>query len=326
MIDSARVLQPLREAEDAVRRLGDYDSPEELARALDETWQAVERSLRLFLRADPAAPDSLRLAALSPAQLPVDQLLEALRRRELISLELAGTTHEFEQAAARARRGEVRAADADLAGRVVERLRTEVQAAGEAPVREAARNAAEARMLDEKAHSVPQPEPRVRPFTVIAAAVALLALVTLLVVLVVSLDSQMDDAIAAFEAQRLEAAESGFREVLQEAPDNITAHLYLGRIHRRQREYEEAAEHLRTASRLDRNDPDVLRELGYLFLDLGRPQAAAQHFRAALEAEPENTRNWIGLVRALRAAGDPGADELLRRAPPEVRAALARQP
>jgi thioredoxin-like negative regulator of GroEL len=57
-------------------------------------------------------------------------------------------------------------------------------------------------------------------------------------------------------------------------------------------------------------------------MDLGRPTAAAQQFDRARELAPENALNWIGLIRALRAAGDPQAEVWLERSPAEVRAAL----
>src|SRR2546430_6435111 len=117
MIDPARVLQPLDEAQTDIRQLSDYQNTDDLSRAVQEAWRAVERSLRLLLRADMGAPDALRLSALSADELPADRLIESLRQRNRISLELAGMTHELERAAARAAAGGVRAADADVGRR-----------------------------------------------------------------------------------------------------------------------------------------------------------------------------------------------------------------
>src|SRR5690606_68269 len=105
MTDASRVLRPLDEAEHAIHMLEEYRTTEELGRAVVETWHAVDRSLRLLLRTDPDAPDALRLAALSPTELTLDRLLDALRRRDAISIELAGSAHELERAAARSERG-----------------------------------------------------------------------------------------------------------------------------------------------------------------------------------------------------------------------------
>jgi hypothetical protein len=59
-------------------------------------------------------------------------------------------------------------------------------------------------------------------------------------------------------------------------------------------------------------------------MDLGQPRSAVAQYERALEQEPEEMRNWAGLIRALRALGDPRAERLLRDAPPEVQAAYGR--
>src|SRR5690606_8745840 len=128
MTDPSRVLRPLDEAEHAIHMLEEYRTADELGRAVVDSWRAVDHSLRLLLRSDPEVPDELRLAALSPDELPLERLLNALRHRGLISLELAGSAHELGRAAERAQHGDVRAVDGDLALRVVARLREEVTA------------------------------------------------------------------------------------------------------------------------------------------------------------------------------------------------------
>src|SRR5512142_457195 len=143
MIDAPRVLRPLSEAGDATDKLVTYERPAELAGSLEATWTAVDRSLRLLLRSDPAVPEELRLAALAPDQLPLPRLVEALRQRNLISMELAGRVHELAQAAERARAGDVRASDADVARTAVMELRREVTAAADSPVQEGAHHAVE---------------------------------------------------------------------------------------------------------------------------------------------------------------------------------------
>src|SRR5687767_11953502 len=103
----------------------------ELTSALQATHAAVQKSLRYLLRADKDAPDDLRMSALSPADLTPDRLIPALRQRDLISLDLAHQIHELEQSVARADRGGARAADGDQAMRVVDQLRSEIQALGD---------------------------------------------------------------------------------------------------------------------------------------------------------------------------------------------------
>src|SRR5687768_17211161 len=97
MTESDRALAPLAAVEASIEKLDTYRNPQELAESLQAIGQAVERSLRQLLRAETAAPDELRLIALSPDDLPHERLILALRRHELISLPLAGMMHEMEQ-------------------------------------------------------------------------------------------------------------------------------------------------------------------------------------------------------------------------------------
>lgn len=323
-----RILRPLWEAGPELRLLDAYRDADELARAVGAVWAAVEHSLRLLLREDTTAPDPVRLAALAPDELPLPRLLETLRARDRITIELAGTAHDLGRAAERAARGEVRAADADLARAAVALLEAEVAA------REPETEAGAVAIAGPPHTPGPPPEPvpavppdrwrGARALRITAAVIALLALATSVFVLFRALDDQMSEGLAAFRRGDLEAAVAHFEAVVDEAPRNVTARLYLSRVLRRQGEYEAAAEHLRAAARISPTDADVRRELGHLFMDLDRPRSAAAQYRQALEAEPGDERAWIGLVLALRAAGDPEAEIVLRRAPPGARAALTR--
>lgn len=325
MIEPERILQPLDGADPQIERLTSYRSPADLTDALRAVAAAVDQSLRRLLRADAAAPDDHRLGALDPAAFPHGRVVESLRSRERVSLELAGMVHELTQVARRAEAAEPRASDADLALRTVARLRTEVEDLNDRAIRAVAHHAIEERRVAEPVHAV---EPVVgrrfggRAFALVATVVAVLVVLALAWVLTRSLDNEMDEAVAAFRGGRLGVAEEGFEQVLRDAPDNVTALLYLGRIYRRQGRFEEAAEALRRAEAAEPDDADIHRELGLLFRSLERPDLAAKEFQRAVELEPDESRNWIWLVRALRDAGDPTADEWLRRAPDEARAAL----
>src|SRR5688572_24487026 len=127
-MDKDRILRPLQDGASAIDQLDDYETPEQLGQAVRETANAVERTLRNLLRFDSRVPDEERLVARSPTELPHDQLIAALRKRDLISLRLAGQAHELEQANRRAARGDARPADADHAYDVVKQLRSEISA------------------------------------------------------------------------------------------------------------------------------------------------------------------------------------------------------
>lgn len=320
MIDPERVLQPLSAAGAALDKLDSYATPEELASAIDETQRAVDRALRLLLRADERAPDELRLAALAP-ETPLDSVVVGLRQRDLITLELAGAVHELGQTAARVRSGSVHAHDADIGRRAVERLRYEVSAAADAPVRAVAHEAAGD--MREPAHEVPRSE-GARMSRSLVLGLVLVGITALAAAWLLTRSDQLAEAISAFEAGRMGIAEQDLELLVRDDSANVTAMLYLGRIQRTQGRYAEARAVLQTAAGLAPDDADVQRELGYLFLDLGAPRSAVTRFRLAQELEPESVAGWVGLVRALRAAGDPGAEEVLARAPPEARALLTR--
>jgi tetratricopeptide (TPR) repeat protein len=320
MMDSERVLQPLREQAAAVEKLQTYASAGELAGAIASVRAALDRSVRLMLRADDGAPEEARVKALSPG-MSLDAVITSLRRRDRVSMELAGRLHEVEGIAGRlGGGGEVRAVDADVVLSAVRLLHREVTShpVDEPPV---------------ALHAAPDPVAspgwespsdatvgsggrRVILLVALVAAVAAVFLLTR-----GSTDSR-EEAVAAFEAGDLGAARRGFEEALGQDSADVTALLYLARIHRREERPGDAAAALRVAADLASEDADVRRELGWLFLDLGRPAAAVEQFERARTAEPADSRNWIGLVQALRAANDPRAAQVLRDAPADVRAAL----
>lgn len=319
MPDPRAILRPLDDEAASIAALTTYENPAALAAALRGAWRGVERALRHLLRADADAPDDLRLSALSTTDLPFDRLIPALSRQNLISLRLAGMAHQLEQAARRAERGDVHASDADAALSTIERLRDEVRASA-GP--ETTATAATGHEPVADADEVVVYEGHVGRRGLVVALGLLVVAAALAVLIFRPGPDPLQEAVTAFAQDRLGIAESGFRRALERDEANVTALLYLGRIYRRQDRHREAADVLARASELAPADAAVKRELGYLFLDLNRPEPAVQQFRQAQELEPDEDRNWIGLIRALRAAGDPEAEVVLRQAPASVRAAL----
>ena len=323
MIDTQRALQPLDEAAGAIARLQDYESTAELASAVKATHAAVQRSLRYVLRADKDAPDDVRLAALSPTDMAPDRLIPALRQRSLISLELAGQVHELEQAAGRAERDAVRAADGDLALRVVDQLRAEVQSQSERNVRAVAHGAVEAGALQE-VHTVPAQESR-RPMRILVAVVGLLVLL-LVIWLAFLRKSPTERGIAQFNKGDFSAAEQTLRNVVVDDPGDAGAAYYLAILYRRSQRYEDAGKVLRRAIEKNGSDAYLREEMGNLFMVLGHPDLAARQYRVAQTQNPDNARYWVKLVQALRAAGDPEAEAVAQQAPEEARAMLRTSP
>jgi cytochrome c-type biogenesis protein CcmH/NrfG len=324
MNDPQRILQPLDEATPAVERLGAYEGGEQLAESVDAVWRAVDRSLRLLLRADPEVPDEHRLHALSPNVLAAETVIASLRERNRITLELAGMTHDLARAGERARAGRPRAADADLAQATAARLRQEIIGQPAGALEPPAPVAAPAGMVPLHEDAAADRRRSRRLFLFAAAVFFLAGMVMLYSIL--STPAPMETGAAAFEAGHLDFAEREFLAALDQEPDNVSAMLYLGRIYRRTDRPDQAADVLRNAARLAPEDDAVLRELGHLFMDLDRAGAAADQFRRAVELQPAEHANWIGLISAMRHAGDPAAEEWLRRAPPEVQARMSSAP
>ena len=324
MIDPDRALAPLNAVEASIEKLDTYRTTQELAESLQAIGQAVERSLRQLLRADTNAPDDLRLVALSADDLPSDKLILALRKHDFLSLELAGRLHELEQIRVRAADGTVRAADADSARETIARLRSELHARNDAPMREVAHAAVTRGHIEEGPHPVSTSRQSVGGRAILPLAIlAAFALLTWAAFSVLKgHSSDMQEAIIAFEQDDIGTAEEKFRAVLTDEPDNVTARLYLGRVLRVQKRPADAAQMLNTARKISPDDADVLREMGHAFMDLRQPTAAIEAYRRAQEVAPSDARNWVGLVRALRAAGDPSAAEVLKRAPADAQATL----
>lgn len=328
MSDLHRALLPLDEAADAVRTLERYTTPEALSAALADIADAVEQSLRRLVRTSPQLDDGLRLSALSPEHLPFSRVLSALREHDLISMELAGRIHALIAATQRAGADAARAADADLAASVVAQLRREITARAQpaAPASSVPTGPPDTTdgATDEATAAVPSARRRRWP-GVLGLAVVVLAVVAVALVLLRP-ESDRARGIQAFGEHRLGVAQQSFERAVARDSTDVTARLYLARIARVEKDYRTAAAQLKAAAALAPSDPDVRRELGYLFYDLGRYENAAEQFQQSLKAAPGSELSWIGLIRALRAAGDARADSLLRQAPADVRARLGAGP
>ena len=324
MIEADRILEPVAPDAPPMRGLREYASASSLADALRATLAAVEQSLRLLLRADRGASEQDRMRAMSPQELSFDHLIDRLRARDRISIQLAGTIHELRRHIDTG--GTTWApgpADSDRALEVVARLRREVQALEDAPVRAAVHQAVVEHTLDETSSAVrPARAPRNRKPLAIALVLLTIAL-ALLTIFLSRRESAMEQGVAAFRDDELTEAVRHFRDAIEDDPENATARLYLGRIYRRLDRDAEAGDQLRRAASIAPRDPDVRRELGYLFLERRSYDAAVRQFEQAVELEPDEDASWIGLVRAMRLAGDSRADATAARAPASARAALS---
>lgn len=321
-------LRPLRRASGAVEALRDGTAePQARRAAVVQLAGAMEASLRRLLRDDPHVPLELRLRALAPDELPTDALVAELRRRDRISIELAAAFHELTARARGLREGgEPEPGDAELALRLAERLEWEADAPPPAPV-----PAPEEPVFPEEdplVHPVTPPD-RV-PRGGLLWGGAALALILLAVVGWIAWSRgasgrALEEGIALFRAGRAEAAVPHFRQAVVADPEDPRPRLFLARIYRREGRLNEARMEIRRGLEASPRDPGLNRELGFLLLDAGRPDMAVPAFRQAVTVDPRSTAGWVGLVRALRAAGRGDAAQRVidsPSTPPEVRAHL----
>jgi tetratricopeptide (TPR) repeat protein len=197
-----------------------------------------------------------------------------------------------------------------------------VGATTDRPVQEAAHHAVESGVLDLPVHPVPRADRQKQLYRNIGIA-AVMVVAAILLITLMARDSELEKGIVAVQAQRWDAAQNHLEKAARDK-DNATAQVYLARVYRRQQRYDRAATVLKEASVKHSEDDDIWRELGYLFLDLGQPQLAVARFQKARQLDPKEKLNWIGLVRAMREAGDPAAEQVLQEAPPEVQSAMTR--
>jgi tetratricopeptide (TPR) repeat protein len=313
-------LQPLREVWEARLALrsptesGSVDGSAVLAVA-----DAVELSLRRLLRDDASQPMETRLDALTAEQLPVEDVVAALRQRDRVSIELAAAFHEAQRVRQRVVvEGQATREEAGLVGRLAERLEREVMSAPSGTMRERA----------EPAPVESDPDPVAAPSRRVEPAVRWIALAAGVIILLVlgvwwigdRGDGRMDEAIALFRTGDHVRAAEAFERHAAARPQDATPRLYLARIERRAGRLEAAREQLRRGLEIAPDDAALHRELGFLLLDAGQSAAAVGRFREAVERDPDAVEGWLGLVAALRADGQPeAAERVLARAPAAAR-------
>lgn len=290
-------------------------------RALLEASDAVESSIRRWLRDSEEIPIPLRLKAQSHEELRDDAVLAELRQHNLLSMEAAASIHEVFELRRRLGAGSApEPEDERLARRAIHRLEMELRSPPP-PARPTSPNNPPSE--ETVVHTVPSPEQPDRRRWL--AGAALTALVLLLVVVAAVAMSRREDpslaeGIALFRSGAYADAASRFWRYSEANPEDATPHLYLARIHRRLGRLDLAADEVRIALQLAPADADVQTEIGFLLLERGQYDVAVERFRSAVGADPEAASAWIGLVRALRADGrDDAADLVLARAPQRVR-------
>jgi hypothetical protein len=291
--------------------------------------RASETTLRRMLRDDPTAPVELRLRALSHDDLSTPDLLAELRRRNRLPMELAAAFHDLDLACERISAGsDPGPRDAQLAVHVADGLESHI---GSFPADGLLEDPADPDLQEpvlvgedeELVHAVP-PSRRQVPW------LSLLALGTLAILLVFAIRMRGDDdgdnlrrGEAALRAGRVAEAEAAFREYADEHPREALPRVYLARIYREAGRVPDAEREIQAGLRAAPDDAGLHTEHGYLLLDSNRAPDAVDVFRKAVVSDSTSQRAWAGLVKSLRASGQPeDAEQVLRLAPAGLRALM----
>lgn len=110
-------------------------------------------------------------------------------------------------------------------------------------------------------------------------------------------------ALAAQEERRWQAAADGYGRVLTVAPGFAPAWHHLGQVRHQLGDPAGALAALQRAAALQSPSPELLRDLGALLLELGRPGEAEAALRAALTIRADFAPGHFQLGRALAAQG-----------------------
>jgi len=324
-------LRPLRAVAGDISALrGGTASPGALVRVA----RAAESTLRRVLRDDPTAPVELRLRALSPDDISTDELLAELRRRDRLSLELAAGVHELGAVAARVSDGtEPSARDFEMARTVADGLERHLLSAPATPaplledpvLAEEAEAPIPAHDDATRVHAVPRDRGR-RPLAFLAGAAGIAAIVLLAAWAVRgNRGGDLERADRLVREGKIAAAAQLLREYANARPDDPEGRIRLAALYREAGRRQDALREVRAGLISRGADAGLNSELGHLLLDSGRPVEATRAFRRALDADRENERAWVGLLRAMREAGmGPQAELAREKAPLEVRELVPR--
>lgn len=302
-------LAALDRARPAIARLDPSRNAEDLAADLIESWSAVETALRSLM---------------GGSALGGQALIRELRQRQLLSLDEAHALVEFHAARERADRTDYRPTTADVAVARDGFARIEAGLMRDAPPLDAAGRASVAAPMS----AAEAPGVVVPPIATDRRRAALGRLLSGLVLLVVLAlgawlvlsrvggpDRKLADAQSAYASGQRERARGLFAEVARDNPELATPHVYLGRIAREERNFDEARRELETAIRLDPQGALPQREMGSLLFALGNYPLARNFYVRAVERDPGDRTAMGYLACTLARIGNvQGAQQFAQRA------------
>jgi tetratricopeptide (TPR) repeat protein len=116
-----------------------------------------------------------------------------------------------------------------------------------------------------------------------------------------------------FRAKNYESARVWLKQAVAHEATAADAHYYLGRIARVENHLEDAKRELEQANTLTPNRPDILAELGQVFIAMHEYREAQGYLDRAVARDPENYGANFGLLQLYARTGDPRREEQSKR-------------
>jgi tetratricopeptide (TPR) repeat protein len=116
-----------------------------------------------------------------------------------------------------------------------------------------------------------------------------------------------------FRAKNFDSATIWLKQAVTHEATAVDAHYYLGRIARVQGHLEDAKHELEQANILNPERPDVLAELGQVFIAIHEYREAQSYLDRAVARDPENYGANFGLLQLYARTGDPRREEQSKR-------------
>ena len=116
-----------------------------------------------------------------------------------------------------------------------------------------------------------------------------------------------------FRAKNFDSATIWLKQAVTHEATATDAHYYLGRIARVEGHLEDAKHELEQANTLNPERPDVLAELGQVFIAIHEYREAQSYLDRSVAQDPENYGANFGLLQLYARTGDPRREEQSKR-------------